>query len=199
MIWDKNCPIDFDYNQVKNKTYFDGYWQSPKFFEKYKSEIVKTFKFPELNDYQNIDAVNFINSGKTAFVHVRRGDYVNHPLFGGICDDKYYQKGIDILINRYKFDRILIFSNDIEWCKSHFSKLLDNIPHEYVNWNKGKESYRDMQLMSNCQGALIANSSFSWWGAWLGNMDVVLAPYRWTNDLNINADIIPDSWIKIKS
>jgi len=197
MVWDNIFINGFDFNQVKDKSYFDGYWQSPKFFNKYKVEIVKAFRFPDIKDQQNQDAVDFIKSGKTAFVHVRRGDYINHPLFGGICDEQYYHDGIGMLISKYNYDRILIFSNDIEWCESHLTKLISDVPHIYVNWNRGKESYKDLQLMNCCHGALVANSSFSWWGAWLGDMEVVIGPKKWTNAPTINADIIPDSWLKI--
>lgn len=197
MAWDKDYSLEFDFAKVRHKSYFDGYWQSPKFFEKYKPEIVEAFKFQDFNDPENLDAIRFIKSGKTAFIHIRRGDYINNPLFKGICDKRYYHDGLDMLINKYKYNHILIFSNDIKWCKSNLAGLLENISHKYVDWNKGKNSYKDMQLMSKCQGALIANSSFSWWGAWLGDMDIVIAPKRWTNDQTLNTEIIPDKWLKI--
>lgn len=198
MSLDVDYYAGFDYNQVKDKSYFDGYWQSPKFFDKYRGEILKAFRFPDFTDLKNEEAVKFIESGRTAFIHVRRGDYVNHPLFKGICDEKYYYAGITALIYKYKFNRILIFSNDIKWCRTNLSVLFEDIPHKYVDWNKGKESYRDMQLMSHCKGALIANSTFSWWGAWLNDNPekIVIAPHKWIN-IDNEPDIIPDSWIKM--
>ncbi len=124
------------------------------------------------------------------------GDYVNHPIHGGICTMDYYQQAIDIMKSKIVNPKFFIFSNDIEWCHSHL-KLADAV---YITGNKGENSYRDMQLMSMCKHNIIANSSFSWWGAWLNNNPdkIVIAPAKWFNDPKINTrDLIPDDWIKI--
>lgn len=194
MIWDVNLMDKFDFNLIKNKSYFDGYWQSPKFFEKHRDAILKAFNFPEIKGDENIKISEYIQNAPTAFIHVRRGDYVNHPLFGGICSLVYYNNAINMLRNEY--NQFLIFSNDIKWCDENLADLLKGTKAKYVNWNQGLESHFDLQLMSKCKAGIVANSSFSWWGAWLGNSEVIICPSRWTNNPHINTDIIPQGWIK---
>ena len=191
----------FKFQDIEDKSYFDGYWQSPKFIDKHRELIKKTLQFPliEHTDIQNLYASRFITSDKTAFIHVRRGDYVNHPKFGGICTTVYYQKAITLLIDKYHYNQFIIFSNDISWCKENLSSLYAEKKVIYVDWNRQRDSFRDIQLMSMCKAGIIANSSFSWWGAWLGNMEVVISPAKWTTTPNYHIDIIPDDWIKIST
>ncbi len=195
MVWDTDLEI-FNYDLVSDKSYFDGYWQSPRFFEKHRQDVISAMEFPPITDENNLNAIRFINDDKTAFIHVRRGDYINHPTFGGICNLDYYQRGISILLEHH-FSRFLIFSNDINWCKTELSKFLGHCNIMYVDWNSGLSSFRDMQLMSLCHGGLIANSSFSWWGAWLSNADVIVCPNKWSNKPNHRTDIYSNNWIKI--
>lgn len=199
MTRDTDYKKDFTFQSIQNKTYFDGYWQSPKFFEKHKETIKHIFRFSPIiqSDVQNYNAVKFIENDKTAFIHIRRGDYLNHPIFGGICSLEYYKKGIKKLRDGYKYSNFIVFSNDILWCKENLKDELCSCNVLYADWNKGKTSFRDMQLMSLCKAGLIANSSFSWWGAWLGDMEIVISPSKWTNIPEFMTDIIPSYWEKI--
>lgn len=102
------------------------------------------------------------------------GDYVNHPIHGGICTLEYYKKAIEIIRNNIAEPAFFIFSNDIDWCRN-------NLPLEsatYITGNNGGNSYKDMHLMSLCKHNIIANSSFSWCGAWLNSNQnkIVIAP-----------------------
>lgn len=198
MARDTNFKSHFNYKQIENKIYFDGYWQSPKFFNKHRDAILKAFVFPPITGDKNKDAISFINNAPTAFIHIRRGDYINHPLFGGICTLDYYKNAINILRNEYSYNQFLIFSTDIVWCQANLSDYLSDASIKYVDWNKGQNSHFDLQLMSKCKGGIVANSSFSWWGAWLANSEVIVCPSKWATDPNINSDIIPESWIKCK-
>lgn len=197
MIWDTNIIGDFDFRQVAEKNYFDGYWQSDKFFIKHKDAVRKAFRFPELQGSLNQEAFDFINQESTAFIHVRRGDYINHPLYKGICTLDYYSQAIERLREKRQYNQFLIFSNDIQWCKDNLSKLFIGTTIIYVDWNKGNDCYRDIQLMSKCDAGIVANSSFSWWGAWLSEAKEILCPSKWINDPSLNKDIIPSSWVKI--
>ncbi len=90
-----------------------------------------------------------------------------------------------------------IFSDDLDWVKQN---LVTGIPTEYIGHNKGNEAYLDMQLMSLCKHNIIANSSFSWWAAWLNANagKIVIAPQKWFNDPSMDTkDVIPESWIKL--
>lgn len=196
MAWDSDYSRGFSFGDIINKKYFDGYWQSEKFFAKHRSAVVAAMRFPPISDENNKRALQFINESKTAFLHIRRGDYINHPILGGICNIDYYKKGILRLRKDNEFNRFIVFSNDIDWCRENLKQELEECDVLFADWNKGKDSFRDMQLMSACMGGLIANSSFSWWGAWLSDADVVYCPTKWTNDNRLN-DVIPDKWIKI--
>lgn len=197
MAWDYEFKGKFDYQMISKKKYFDGYWQAPKFFEKHRNSILKVIKFPTIKDEKNSEAISFIKKEKTAFIHIRRGDYVNHPKYGGICTEDYYKNAIHKIRWEYGYSRFLIFSNDQDWCKKNLAEYLENAEVRYVDWNKGKSSYVDMQLMSLCDGGIIANSSFSWWGAWLGPQKLILAPEKWCNVPGHRDDTIPNGWIRI--
>ena len=188
-----NC----DLTLAATKSYFDGYWQSPKYFEKYRDKILDAFKMPEIRDEKNLEALQFITQSKTAFIHVRRGDYLTHPHLGHICTEAYYSNAIKELKGNFGYNRFVIFSNEMNWCREKLPKLLSNSEICFVDWNSGVESYRDMQLMEHCSAGIVANSSFSWWGAWLGNKEIVLSPERWTDWGEALEVIVPKDWIRI--
>ena len=93
---------------------------------------------------------------------------------------------------------LCIFSDDLDWCREHIGGKIDDLEVVYVDWNKGVDSFRDMQLMTLCKHNIIANSSFSWWGAWLGQQKgkVVIAPSKWVREPIVNNPIC-DNWIKL--
>lgn len=185
-----------EFSSIIDKKYFKGYWQSEKYFYVIKDEIKNFFKFPEIKDNKNMKILKRINSSNSVSIHIRRGDYVSHPIHGGICSIAYYKKAIEHLKINVKEPVFYIFSNDIQWCKENLNLSEAN----YIDWNQGEMSFRDMQLMSECQHNIIANSSFSWWGAWLNNNTdkIVVAPSKWFNSENMNIkDLIPKEWVKI--
>lgn len=178
--------------------YFDGYWQHEEYFESAKDKIIQTFTFSELSDERNRHELSRMRSANSVAIHVRRGDYLNNPLFDNICSVDYYRKSIHFLQQNVNPDLYCIFSNDIEWCRLNLESIITRGKIIYINWNKGKSSYIDMQLMANCKYNIIANSSFSWWGAWLNRNPnkIVLTPSRWMNKF-LSKDPVPDSWIRI--
>lgn len=127
-------------------------------------------------------------------LHVRRSDYIG-SYFAGICTLEYYAKTVEYMRKHIQKSIFFVFSDDIPWCKEHLN-LADNV--YFIDWNKGKDSYKDLILMSNCKHNIIANSSFSWWGARLNNnpTKIVIAPHKWHQNLDYK-DIIPSDWIKI--
>lgn len=175
--------------------YLIGYWQSESYFAEIERQIREDFTFPSL-DAANQLIANQIRSTNAISLHVRMGDYVNHPLHGGICTKEFYLRAIDIIKDKVEDPQFFIFSNEIDWCKNNLP-LANAV---YVGGNDGENSYRDMQLMSLCKHNIIANSSFSWWGAWLNSNinKIVIAPAKWFNDPQINtSDLLPASWVKI--
>lgn len=192
-----SVPFEFNprYLTLRGDKYLIGYWQSEKYFAEYESQIRNDFTFPSLDDANQAYA-NLIKNSNSVALHIRMGDYVNHPLHGGICTPEYYQQAIDLIQQKTEAPRYFIFSNDVTWCKNNLG-LSGAV---YIEGNEGENSFRDMQLMSLCRHNIIANSSFSWWGAWLNNFQdkTVIAPEKWFNDANINTeDLIPNSWITI--
>lgn len=182
---------------VAGNRYFDGYWQDERYFKHVADIVKRTFDVPFVDD-RNKKAADVIASKNTVSIHVRRGDYINHPVYRGICDKEYYRRAICKIKEVGNPEQYCFFSNDIEWCREN---LLDLIPGKQivlVDWNKGQHSWQDMMLMRLCKYNIVSNSSFSWWGAWLNmhNDSIVIAPSRW-NNIPDNEFMLPESWIKI--
>ena len=176
--------------------YFYGFWQSPKYFESIADKIRKDFHFKNPLDEKNeILRKDIINSDSVS-VHIRRGDYLNNKTVENICTNNYYINSIMYIKKLIKKPKFFIFSNDIEWCKINLQ--IENAV--YIDWNTGINSYKDMQLMSYCKHNIIANSTFSWWSAWLNDyhQKIVCVPQRWFNiSGHETQDIYPDEWIRI--
>ncbi|MFZ2150098.1 MAG: alpha-1,2-fucosyltransferase [Minisyncoccia bacterium] len=177
--------------------YIDGYWQSPKYFEDFEDEIRKDFtlKNPPVQNIEDLaKEIEHINS---VCVHVRRGDYVgnkNHE----IVDNEYYIKGIEYIKNHASVDKIYVFSDDIEWCKNSLKFEFSTVFVDSVY--AGEKGEGHMFLMSKCKNFIIANSSFSWWAAWLSNNKekIVICPKQWFPDKSIYTnDLIPKEWVRI--
>jgi len=178
------------------KRYYYGFWQNQQYFLTSEKEIRKDFTFKPPTDPKNISILDKINYTNSISIHIRRGDYVNHPSFGGICEQEYYQKAIRYIKDCIENPSYFIFSNDIDWCIEN----LHMEDAEFISWNTGKSSYIDMQLMSSCKHNIIANSSFSWWAAWLNNHSdkIVIGPERWLQDEEFDTStLMPTSWIRL--
>lgn len=179
--------------------YYKGYFQSEFFFENVISQVRAAFTFDlsKINE-QTRYCLQQIKDTKSVSVHIRRGDFVNSKnirIYGGICTPEYYKRAIKQVEEYYTETVYYIFSDDLEWAKNNISLPLNTV---YVSWNGGKDSWQDMLLMSTCKHNIIANSSFSWWGAWLNsNKDkIVVAPKKWINT-NDTPGIVPETWIRI--
>lgn len=152
------------------------------------------FKTPILSEH-NSKVLDMIKTTDSVFVHVRRGDYTlphNVKRFGGICTKEYYAKAIEMMIGRHPDARFFIFSDDIPWTQLNLADL----PAEttFIDWNKGRDSYLDMYLMSHCKAGIIANSTFSYWGARLGEKKDVIYPKKWINSSFGAFDIFMEDW-----
>ena len=179
----------------KQKRLYWGYWQNEQYFHQVAPELREDFRFKLPLDEKNRSIDDQIRAGNSVGIHVRRGDYLHDELLGGICDQAYYQRAIDIILKKTRNPEFFVFSNDIAWCQSNFD--LPNM--HFVSGNHGDKSYVDMQLMSHCKHHIIANSSFSWWSAWLNpDADNTIAPAKWTNNpVHAEFDITPKKWLKI--
>ena len=161
--------------------YLDGYWQSEKYFADI-AEIIRrefTVKFPQTG--KNRDLAEMIASRESVSFHVRRGDYVSNPKMKqehGTCEPDYYSRCVEQLTRTVKGPHFFVFSDDPEWSRDN---LKQPYPTTFVGHNKTDKDYEDLRLMSQCRHHIIANSSFSWWGAWLNPRKdkMVFAPRQW--------------------
>jgi len=197
------------FNNCPDNVNLHDYFQTPKYFQNIESEIREDFAFKDeiLNPCKEI--IGDIEA--PIFIHVRRGDYVRHQYAHPLCSIEYYQEALS------HFDddtTVLVFSDDIGWCKSQelFSSdrfMISEYQERYSHTsdtNDGRQNalipYFDMCMMSLCSGGIIANSSMSWWGAWLIDNPTkpIVAPIKWFGekykDYNMN-DLIPENWIKV--
>ncbi|WP_347988040.1 alpha-1,2-fucosyltransferase [Methylomonas sp. AM2-LC] len=186
-------------NSIPKKCYLSGYWQSFQYFQKYTTEIRAdfTYKIPLVN--KNAEFADQIKQVNAISLHVRRGDYVSNPATlknHGVCSLDYYDLAIQYIANHVLDPVFFIFSDDIDWVKKNINI---NYKTYYVDHNSGNDSFNDMRLMSLCKHHIIANSSFSWWGAWLNSNPnkLVIAPQKWFANNNDTKDLLPTDWIKL--
>lgn len=186
--------LDWEYLTV-----YQGYWQSELYFEEIVVNIKKAFKFnSELLNEKTREIAGKIKKEQTISIHLRRTDYIspaNQSTYGSICNVNYYLEAIKVIKERMQSHfYIYLFSDDPDWVKANIS-LENSI---IVDCNQGRDSWQDLYLMSLCNHNIIANSSFSWWGAWLNDHEdkIVIAPYRWFGT-KLAPHIHLKSWITI--
>ncbi|WP_159947791.1 alpha-1,2-fucosyltransferase [Polaribacter septentrionalilitoris] len=188
---------------LKKPVYINGYFQSYKYFIGYEDYIRDLFTFSfEKMGRENSMILNDIRSSNSVSIHVRRGDYIEHKSINeahGLCSLDYYHKALNTILEKDHKVKIFFFSDDIEWVQSSFNNLEQK--KVFINKNTGYNSWKDMCLMSFCKHNIIANSSFSFWGAWLNSNPekIVIAPKIWFANPEIQQktkDLIPQEWIR---
>ena len=189
------------FHSLPNKTYLKGYWQSEKYFENNKKNVFEDLRIIAPQSKKNIKISENISKTNSVSLHIRRGDYVTNSSYNmkhGTCSLDYYKRSVDYLSKSLnKNFTIFAFSDDPEWV---FKNLKLPMDIQFIDHNSSKKNYEDLRLMSQCNHNIIANSSFSWWGAWLNKSPkrTIISPKEWYIDKNIkNIDIIPNNWIKI--
>lgn len=181
-----------------NNELFRGTWQSEKFFSGAAEKIREAFTFNEsLLSEQTIKIRNQITIENSVSVHIRRGDYLSDQYrngFASACTPEYYNSAINNIKNMVDTPHFYIFTDDREWVSENFKYNNSTV----IDHNNGKDSWQDMYLMSQCGHNIIANSSFSWWGAWLNENKgkIVIAPKRWWSSFEKD-DVVPESWIRL--
>jgi hypothetical protein len=182
----------------KRGVYLCGNWQNIGYFPE-ENILRNDFFFKSELDEKNIDILEQIENSESVSIHIRRGDYSigsNSGYFFQSDWMNYYALAIDAVRRKVgKEIKFFVFSDDIPWAKSH--SFIKNAA--FIDWNKGFESWKDMKLMSSCKHNITANSTFSWWAAWLNNNPdkIVTTPKRWFNS-NIDSNLITlEEWIKI--
>jgi hypothetical protein len=180
--------------------YLDGYWQSERYFKDVEHAIRNDFRFKQEPDPLNNDLIQKMGRECSVSLHIRRGDYVadeRSNAVHGTMGIEYYKNAVQYIAEREAKPQFYIFSDDRQWIEQNFKIPF---PTTFICHNTGSKSYEDIRLMSMCKHNIIANSSFSWWGAWLNNNanKIVIAPKKWFNDpAKDTKDLIPESWIKL--
>jgi len=185
----------------KESLYLTGYWQSEKYFQSYRSDLLKIFTLKSnLHSESMRYHQRIMNNDESISVHIRRGDYVSDEhtnSIHGVCEVEYYQRAYTQLQSKLNAAHYFIFSDDIAWTKENLSFIKQKT---FIELGAEIPDHEEMHLMSLCKHNIIANSSFSWWGAWL-NQDpekVVIAPKKWFVDESRNtSDLIPEAWVRL--
>lgn len=176
---------------------FVGYWQTEKYFRQIREELLLDFQFPKGERQLKRLKRKFCLGNNYVSVHIRRGDYLDSPqIFGNICTEAYYDAAFSFISEYVKSPIFVFFSDEIQWVKRHY-EFKDAIYIETAMFEHYQAWY-DMCLMSYCSCNIIANSSFSWWGAWLNQRPEkkVIAPKTWFNGREM-PDICPESWVRL--
>ncbi|WP_279150742.1 alpha-1,2-fucosyltransferase [Muribaculum intestinale] len=191
---------DYTYNEhvfSPGNRYYNGYWQNFRYFIDIRELIQNTYKFSLPHDNKNSEILRELSESQSSVsIHVRRGDYLKAPNYAGLCGLEYYRQAINYIKKQIKSPSFYIFSDDIGWCKENIMPMLEDAPVNIVDWNRGSDSYRDIQIMSACKNNIIANSSFSWWAAFLNTNKnaIVCAPAKWTNTI-VNCKFQLPEWV----
>lgn len=195
-VEDRSLRFDPHVVQLPSDIILDGYWQSEQYFsdfdEKLRNEI---FVHNSISD-KNRQWYDCITDTDSVSVHVRRGDYVS---LGWALPSIYYRNALNRIYNKTDVTDLFFFSDDMNWVRTNCEELLPeerDINVHYIECNNGETAYEDLRLMRSCDHHIIANSSFSWWGAWLdkSNQKQIVAPNFWVYDQVDNLDIVPNRW-----
>ena len=185
---------------VPATAYLYGYWQSEKYFVDDVVALRADFSFRQPLSEVNTVWAERISRCTAVSLHVRRGDYVSDArthAANGVCSLDYYRAATRHIAGCVEEPVYFVFSDDIAWAKDN---LDIGYPCHYLDHNRGEESYNDMHLMSLCRHHILANSSFSWWGAWLNSSaeKIVVAPARWFAGGNRQVvDLFPQGWVTL--
>ena len=176
------------------KLYLDGCWINERYFEEIKDKILSTFVFKGI-DNRNVILSDEMKQCNSVSLHIRRGDYLKNPMYN-VCDEDYYVSAITYIKENVEAPKFYVFSDDPRWCKEFMKKM--NVDYSIIEHNSGKDCFKDMFLMTQCRHNIIANSTFSWWGAWLNLHDekIVVCPSIWIRGRDFNPCL--ENWYHIK-
>lgn len=191
------CKEVFD---LSGNVLIDGYWQSEKYFSEIREIILAECSVKTEADGLDKKYAGEMTACNSISMHIRRADYVTDSgtsQIHGACSLEYYHRAVKFISEKISDPVFFIFSDDHQWVKDNIR--LD-YPVKYVDHNLADKNFEDLRLMNTCKHNIIANSSFSWWGAWMNTNPekIVVSPVKWFNQLDVNTeDIYPQSWVKL--
>ncbi len=200
-VKEKSILYNAAYKKITDPAYLHGYWQCERYFRDYTDVLRRDLQINIPPSPANAVILEEIGKSNAVSLHIRRGNYVTVPLFNsilGTCSLEYYARGMEHISKRVSNPVFYVFSDDISWAKEN---LKGNYSFVFVDINDAKHDYEDLRLMQNCKHHIIANSTFSWWGAWLNPSTdkIVIAPAKWFADPEKNktaAYLVPGNWTK---
>lgn len=183
--------------ELGKAVYLDGFWQTERYFRNYEDLIRKEFSFRYPPNQKNAEVLKKINSTESVCIHIRRGNFLipkynNHH---GICPSTYYDKAVRKIVEKIPNPTFFVFSDDKEWARENINLKFPTI---FVEHNDSEKDYEDLRLMSNCKHHINANSSFSWWGAWLSKDNgIVVMPNKLVKKERDLTNYAPKRWVRI--
>ncbi|MBS0430491.1 MAG: alpha-1,2-fucosyltransferase [Proteobacteria bacterium] len=193
--------FDGQLKELPPPLHIEGYWQSEKYFLDIRRRLIKELTPSLPIEPENQEMFSLAEKTDSISLHIRRGDYVSNDCVNrvhGVLPLDYYHQALALLKTRVPDPHVFVFSDDIEWAKKN---LRLDVPIEYVTANGEQRAFRDIQLQSTCKHHITANSSFSWWGAWLNPRagKTVVGPKRWLNEVagDDSRDRVPETWLRV--
>jgi hypothetical protein len=186
---------DHRFDELDGSIYLDGYWQSYRYFEAVADLVRDEIRPLGTPSEANRDWLARIKSANSVALHVRRGDYLGHKGTPLICALSYYNSALQHIRRLLHEPQMFVFSDDVTWCRQAFAAP----DITFVDVNGPDDAVDDLRLMTACRHHIIANSSLSWWGAWLAAHpeQVVIAPQPWFPDTPLNTDLLPPNWMTL--
>lgn len=184
-------PKVLEYRQEGN-VYIEGYWQSEKYFKGVEDIVRKELTFKNKPNKINSETIKQIESSNSICIHIRHGDNVN--MENGVLPLDYYYRAVDKISERVTNPVFYIFSDDPDWVKENLKLEHSTV---YVSHNDAENCHEDLRLMTHCKHHIIGNSTFSWWGAWLGKKEnqIVFSPRSNHSYQDLpSSDHIPEEW-----
>jgi len=183
-------------NEIANlkEGYLDGYWQNLQYFSDCELELRKTLNIKKTISDANSQFQNILNNHYTIAIHIRRGDYVSNNFYFDLFNSNYYENAVSYFKNKFENMKFLFFSDDIDWVKKNIK--YDKLNSIFIERDSVNSNLSDFDLMVKCNSIVIANSTFSWWAAWLNNSPekIVIAPDIWLAHFLPN-NLIHNKWI----
>jgi len=200
LYMDQSLPYSPAFCNLGPDCFIFGYFQSEKYFLDYENIIRQDFSYQSDLSLYDPEVLAAVRSPGSTAIQFRRGDYVTNPAANrsmGVCPIEFYERAVEYIESRQKHLQLLVFSDDIKWCKENVK--FDNAI--FVE-RKGGSPVDDMFIAANCDNIILANSTFSWWCAWLNKKPhkIVVAPQQWFREKTLNEltyDLIPESWVRL--
>lgn len=196
IVEEQEFQADEKFLKLTNRIY-DGYWQSWKYVQAVESELRRDFRFPLEKEEKLVNLAGKIKEGNYTSISFRCGDYLSSKELGNLCNRQYYQEAMQYIKEHRENVKFIVFSDDIAWVKENAGLDEDTIYVEASLFDDYRSWY-DLYFMQLCKNNIIANSTFSWWGAWLNQTEdkIVIAPKTWIRSCDAK-EICPPDWIRI--